>query len=86
MPQLSLYIDQETLSGVSEAARAENTSVSKIVTNILSEHLNGTWPAKFLATFGIITDPSFTRPDQPDPSDDVPRPITDIAQHPAGFR
>ena len=73
MPQLSLYIDQDTLDKVTNRARSENVSVSKLVTSILSRDLADTWSPKFLATLGSIQDPTFVEPDDIDPSLDVPR-------------
>jgi hypothetical protein len=73
MPQLSLYIDQDTLTKVSDAARAEHVSVSKFVTGILARTVSDTWSQEFLDTYGSITDPTFVRPEELDPADDVPR-------------
>jgi len=73
MPQLSLYIDHNTLDRVTERAGAENMSVSKLVTSILNRELADTWSPEFLATLGSIQDPTFVVPDEIDPSLDVPR-------------
>ena len=73
MPQLSLYIDQETLDKVSAAARASNSSVSKLVSKILARDLSDQWSPEFLATLGSVTDRSLTRPDALDPNSDLPR-------------
>jgi len=73
MPQLSLYIDQETLDRVTERAGSENVSVSKLVTTILARDLSDTWSQEFLDTYGSIQDPTFVVPDEIDPSLDVPR-------------
>ena len=73
MPQLSLYVDQETLDRATAAARAEGVSVSKLVTGILSQNLADNWSADFLATFGSVSDPSFMEPSELDFADDAPR-------------
>jgi len=73
MPQLSLYIDQTTLKWVTETARAKNTSVSKLVTGILAQHSEDTWPPTFDAQFGRITDSSFAAPAEVDPALDIHR-------------
>ena len=73
MPQLSLYIDQTTLELVTQAARTDKTSVSKLVTGILAQHLSDRWPPHFTEVFGRVTDPSFMAPSELDPSLDSPR-------------
>jgi len=73
MPQLSLYVDQTTLDLVTKAARAENTSVSKLVTQILARKLDDSWPPGFADTYGQITDSSFATPTEVDSALDSPR-------------
>ena len=60
MPQLSLYIDEETLKKVAVAARIENVSISKFVVKKLNESMYGSWPSNFEKTFGSVADDSFT--------------------------
>ncbi len=59
MPQLSLYLDDETLKKVEKAAKLENTSISKWVTRKLKEHLENDWPNNYSSLFGSISDESF---------------------------
>lgn len=60
MPQLSLYIDEETLKKVTVAARIENVSISKFVVKKLNESMHDSWPSNFEKIFGSITDDTFT--------------------------
>jgi len=62
MPQLSLYIDEDTLNTIESQAKIVKISVSKFVIAILKEHLSSTWPPDFQNTFGSIEDSSFNRP------------------------
>lgn len=59
MPQLSLYIDAETLAKIEAAAKIKNTSVSKWVTERLKEDLSYSWPSNYESIFGSIQDESF---------------------------
>ena len=60
MPQLSLYIDEDTLKRITLAAKIEKLSVSKFVVRKLNESMNDSWPSNFENLFGAISDPSFT--------------------------
>jgi len=73
MPQLSLYIDEETLHKLETAAGLENVSISKYVVRKLSETLNASWPSNFDKLFGSITDGTFRVDPVPDFSGDTPR-------------
>ena len=59
MPQLSLYVDEETLRKVEIAARLESVSISKYVVRKLNETLNSSWPQGYETLFGSIQDESF---------------------------
>ena len=59
MPQLSLYIDEETLRKVEIAAGLESVSISKYVVRKLNETLNSSWPQGYETLFGSIQDESF---------------------------
>jgi hypothetical protein len=59
MPQLSLYIDADTLSKLEVAAKINNTSVSKWAIERLKEDLSHTWPNNFKSLFGSIDDANF---------------------------
>ena len=83
MPQLSLYIDEETLAKIKSSAAAEKLSVSKLVTRILSRSLSSAWTPEFLATYGAITDPSFVEPTEIAMMQDLPRAEFSPLSHPA---
>ena len=59
MPQLSLYVDAETLKKIENAAELENTSISKWVTGKLAEYLEKNWPENYRSLYGSIDDNSF---------------------------
>lgn len=60
MPQLSLYIDDETLSKIETAAKINKTSISKWVSERLKESLANSWPDNYKSLFGAINDDTFT--------------------------
>jgi len=64
MPQISLYIDKETLEKVEKAASAEELSISKWVGRQLKKSLQTSYPADFENLFGAIDDESFTEPER----------------------
>ena len=59
MPQLSLYVDAETLKKIEKAAELEHTSISKWVTSKIAEHLEKNWPENYKSLYGSIDDNSF---------------------------
>jgi hypothetical protein len=59
MPQLSLYLDQETLRKVELAAKFEHTSISKYVVKKLNESFSNSWPENYETLFGALEDDSF---------------------------
>lgn len=59
MPQLSLYIDANTLSKIEIAAKINNTSISKWVSERLKESLIDKWPDNYISLFGCIDDDTF---------------------------
>jgi len=64
MPQLTVYIDEETLKKVHIAARNEHYSISKWVKNKLTEALVNTWPKDFFNLFGSLAEEEIERPEQ----------------------
>ncbi len=64
MPQISLYIDKETLEKIEKAADAEKTSISKWVGKQLKKSLRTEYPEDFKNLFGSIQDDSFQVPDR----------------------
>ncbi len=73
MPQLSLYIDEETLKKVETAARMEHLSISKYVVGKLKESMNKAWPESYENLFGSIDDISFAAEREADFSSDTER-------------
>jgi hypothetical protein len=64
MPQISLYIDKETLQKIEKAADAEKTSISKWVGRQLKKSLQSSYPEDFQNLYGSIRDDSFTVPER----------------------
>jgi hypothetical protein len=64
MPQLSLYLDEETLKKVEKAAKINKVSVSKWVRNNVIRSLQDEWPEGFFELFGSIQDDSFRSPEE----------------------
>lgn len=73
MPQISLYIDEDTLKKVEKAADAEKTSISKWVGMQLKKSLQTSYPRDFRALFGSIKDESFTIPKRESSDTDIKR-------------
>ena len=59
MPQLSLYIDADILLKIETAAKINNTSISKWVSDRLKESLSTRWPENYKSLFGSIKDETF---------------------------
>lgn len=59
MPQLSLYIDDETLSRIETAAKINETSISRWVVERLKESLANNWPENYESLFGAVDDETF---------------------------
>ena len=59
MPQLSLYIDQETLKKLEIAARIEHLSLSKYAVKKLNESIHAQWPDHYGDLYGSVEDSSF---------------------------
>lgn len=60
MPQLSLYLDAETLKKVESAAKREKISISQWVRNRVQISLDKNWPENYFNLFGSIKDETFT--------------------------
>lgn len=59
MPQLSIYLDAETIKKIEKAAEIDNTSISKWVSTRLTGYLENSWPEKYRSLFGSVKDDSF---------------------------
>jgi hypothetical protein len=64
MPQISLYIDDETLMKVKRLAEKNHTTISKWVGTKLKRHLKEEYPEDFFELFGSVADHSFKRPEE----------------------
>ena len=73
MPQLSLYIDEETLKRIEAGADAENLSLSKYVVKKLKQSIRDRWPENFSQLYGSIQDDTFIIPEEIDFSKDSRR-------------
>lgn len=73
MPQISLYIDEETMQQVEKAAKGEQLSISKWVGKQLKKSLKANYPADFENLYGSIKDESFTEPERLPAEADVSR-------------
>ena len=62
LPQISLYIDEETLEKIKAAAEREHTSISKWVAGRIRLQVEPEYPAGYEALFGAIKDASFAEP------------------------
>lgn len=74
MPQLSLYLDDETMANLRADAAREGTSLSKYANKVISERsaLRG-WPKGYWDLFGSLDDGSFRAPAELDIALDRPR-------------
>lgn len=59
MPQISLYIDKDTLDKVEKAAKIEHLSISKWVGLRIQNAVNTEYPKDYFNLFGSIKDDSF---------------------------
>jgi len=64
MPQISLYIDEETLEKIKAAASREHISISKWVAYRIRSQVEPEYPAYFDELFGSIDDETFTEPEE----------------------
>ncbi|RKY55825.1 MAG: toxin-antitoxin system, antitoxin component [Candidatus Neomarinimicrobiota bacterium] len=73
MPQISLYIDEDTLEKIGQIAKAENISISKWVGNNIKSLIKNQYPKNFFSLFGAIKDETFQRSEELDPNLDTAR-------------
>lgn len=73
MPQVSLYIDNETLVKIERLAKKHGLSISKWVGDSLKKLIKDNYPDDFLKLFGAIQDESFDRPARLSLNDDTDR-------------
>ncbi|MFH1194440.1 MAG: toxin-antitoxin system, antitoxin component [bacterium] len=73
MPQISLYVDENTLKNVNKAASLSNVSVSEWVSRKIKYSLKTSWPEGYFSLFGAIKDKSFKKPVKKSFSSDIKR-------------
>jgi hypothetical protein len=73
MPQISLYIDEDTLKKVERRAKQDSLSVSKWVGKSIKKSISDEYPEGFLDHFGSLKDIPFERPPQGKFENDAPR-------------
>ncbi len=56
MPQISLYIDEETLKKIEKAAKIEHLSISKWVGNNIKRSFEGVYPKNYFDLYGSVKD------------------------------
>ena len=64
MPQISLYIDKNTLKKVEGAAARRHISISRWVAEQIRAKVEPTYPVGFEQLFGSLKDGELVRPDQ----------------------
>jgi len=73
MPQISLYIDEETLRKVELAAKKRQMSISKWVAEQIRSKVEPVYPEGFESLFGSVKESELVRPAQPAYQQDTPR-------------
>lgn len=73
MPQISLYIDKETLSKIQKAAEKEHISISKWVGKNIKKVIKDDYPIGYFELFGSISDDTFQAPSKNSFNDDFKR-------------
>lgn len=67
MPQLSLYLNDETMRLLRSDVKNEQTSISKYVSQLINRNASNSWPQGYWTeVYGCLDDDSFTVPDELD--------------------
>ena len=75
MGQMTIYLDDDTIREIEEAAQREKVSISRWVKARVRKSLQGEWPeGYFEKVFGALKEVDLERPEQPPFSVDRPRP------------
>lgn len=64
MPQLSLYLDDETMASLRRRSEDLGLSLSKCVSAILRREFEKTWRERLIEAYGSIDDETFEVPDE----------------------
>jgi hypothetical protein len=73
MPQISLYIDKDTLSRIERIAHHDRMSISKWVGSNIKTLIDDVYPEGYFSLFGSMNDISIRRPESPGFSNDTRR-------------
>jgi hypothetical protein len=73
MAQLTIYLNQETLQKIENAAAESEVSVSRWVRDKIESALCNEWPASFSRLFGSLAETDLEEPEELDFNDDIPR-------------
>lgn len=65
MPQISLYVDEDTLKKIEMAAKRQHMSISKWVSQQLKAKIDPVYPPEFEELFGCVREDALHRPDTP---------------------
>lgn len=67
MPQLSLYLNDETMRLLRSDVKNEQTSISKYVSQLITRNASSSWPQGYWTeVYGCLDDDSFTVPNELD--------------------
>jgi hypothetical protein len=72
MGQMTIYLDDEMMETIKQAAELEDTSASRWVRDRIEQSLEDEWPGGYFDLFGSVGG-DFVRPEQPDPDNDTHR-------------
>jgi PHD/YefM family antitoxin component YafN of YafNO toxin-antitoxin module len=64
MPQISLYIDEETLKKIEKAAKREHLSISKWVGNNIRRSFKSEYPENYFDLYGSVKDETMVAEDR----------------------
>ena len=73
MSQLTIYLDEQAMREVKQAAKREHLSVSRWASAKLTHAARRSWPAGYFDLFGALRDTELRRPAAPPLSADTPR-------------
>lgn len=73
MSQLTIYLDDESIRKIENAAALEKSSVSKWVKSKLIQSLENQWPTNYFGLLGSLAHDDFPAASKLDFSQDAPR-------------
>lgn len=75
MPQLSLYLDEETMTRLRDDSTKAQRSLSKYVGDLIRrDEAQAAWPEGYWSIYGALTDETFQLPCELDSALDGPLP------------